>query len=143
MYYIYEIRNKLHRTSYIGRTSNFNARVSSHKSNLRAGTHECIMMQREYIERYMHYNILATTDDIEIAKKLENLFIYKVISHRGKIYNKIQVSFPTKLALLNDKTINCYIDSRTKKICLILFLITKAIVWKFLPITKSVFRQRW
>ena len=113
MYYIYEIRNKLHRTSYIGRTSNFNARVSSHNSNLRAGTHECIMMQREYIERYMHYNILATTDDIEIAKKLENLFIYKVISHRGKIYNKIQVSFPTKLAILNDKTINCYIDSRT------------------------------
>ena len=110
MYYIYEIRNKLHRTSYIGRTSNFNARVSSHKSNLRAGTHECIMMQREYIERYIDSRTLlyaflngefTEKTFIKICKILnkENLLdiIFDNESNSVEISSDYKISLPAEM----------------------------------------------
>ena len=100
-------------------TNDYNKRFSQHKSLLKQKKHFSKKMQLDYdmasklYDNCLDYKILYETEDEEFAKVLEYLFLYKAFAKKEKLYNKIQVRFPTEITKYNREEIKEILDNRT------------------------------
>lgn len=94
MYVIYEIRNIVNGKKYIGKTSNFNSRISCHKNLLFQGRHDIFQLQKDWdkygSESFTFAEIAcAVNNDKRHISKLEDEFIQVEKSCLNKFgYNK-------------------------------------------------------
>ena len=61
----------------------------------------------------LEFKILYQTENKEFAKELEYLFLYKALANKQKLYNKIQVRFPTEIIKYNKEELKKLLDNRT------------------------------
>ncbi len=94
MYVIYEIRNIVNGKKYIGKTSNFNSRISCHKNLLFQGRHDIFQLQKDW-DKYGSQSFsftelaCAVTNIKNQISQLEDTFIHAEKSCSNQFgYNK-------------------------------------------------------